>query len=139
MKLRSKEEHRNRKDDSMPSKLDHAAEVLGDAVGAVEVATATAGKRVKQGLSEAAATIGSSRTAERVEQRLDPTRKAVAKKVARAKKASKKRVASVKRKAVSTKKTAKAGTARAKRKAVSAKKSAHKKAAPAKRKAPPAA
>ena len=57
--------HLNRKDDSMPNKLDHAAEVVGDAVGAVEAATATAGKRVKQGLSEAAATIGSSRTAER--------------------------------------------------------------------------
>ena len=64
----------------MPSKLDHAAEIVGDAVGTAGAATAAAGKRVQQGLSEAAAAISSSDTATRIEKRLSPSRKKVAKK-----------------------------------------------------------
>ena len=75
----------------MPGKLDHAAEMVGDAVGTVGAATTAAGKRVQQGLSEAATAISTSDTATRIEKRLSPTRKKVAKKAARAKKAAKKR------------------------------------------------
>ena len=44
----------------MPDNLDKAAEVVGDAVGTIETAAAEAGSRVRQGLSEAATTIGTS-------------------------------------------------------------------------------
>ena len=91
----------------MPSKLDHAAEIVGEAVGTVGAATAAAGKRVQQRLSEAETAIGSSATADRIEKRLRPTRKALAKKASRAKKTAKKRAASVTRKAGGAKKTAK--------------------------------
>ena len=91
----------------MPSKLDRAAELVGDAVGSVGAATAAAGKRVQQGLSEAGTAIGSSATADRIEKRLRPTRKALAKKTSRVKKTAKKRAASVTRKAGGAKKTAK--------------------------------
>ena len=87
----------------MPSKLDHAAEIVGDAIGTV----GAAGKRVQQGLSEAGTAIGSSATADRIEKRLRPTRKALAKRARRAKKTAKKRAASVTRKAGGAKKTAK--------------------------------
>jgi hypothetical protein len=119
----------------MPSKLDHAAEVVGDAVGTVGAATAAAGKRVQQGLSEAAAAIGSSDTADRIERRLVPTRKAIANKVTRAKKTAKKRAASVTRKAGGAKKTAKKRAASVTRKAGGAKKTAKKRAASVTRKA----
>ena len=89
----------------MPNKLDHAADIVGDAVGTVGAATAAAGKRVQQGLSEAAAAIGSSETADQIERKLAPTRKAIAKKAARAKKTTKKRAASVTRGAGGAKKT----------------------------------
>ena len=44
----------------MPNKLDHAAEIVGEAVGAVGTASAAAGKRLQEGFSEAAAAIAST-------------------------------------------------------------------------------
>ena len=53
----------------MPSKLDRAAELVGDAVGTIETATATAGTRAQQGLSEAATAIAGSAAIDRVEKK----------------------------------------------------------------------
>jgi len=83
----------------MPENLDKAAEVVGDAVGTIETAAVVAGSKVRQGLSEAAATIGNSKTADLVEKRARPIRKAAAKKAKSIKKTIKKQAAVAKRKA----------------------------------------
>ena len=70
----------------MASKLNRAAELVGDAVGTVEAATAGA--------------------ADRIEKRTKPIRKTIAAKATSAKKVAKKRAAPVKRKATSAKKRA---------------------------------
>ena len=98
----------------MPSKLDHTAEIVGDAVGTVSAATAAASKRVRQGLSEAAAAVGSSKAIDRIEKRLAPAKKAATKKVGTAKKVAKKQVTTAAKKASAAKKAGakKVGTAK---------------------------
>ncbi len=82
---------------SMPGKIDKAAEVVGDAVGTVEAAAAVAGSRVRQGLSEAATAIGSSKAAGRVEKQAHPIKKAAAKKAKSIKKTIKRQATVAKR------------------------------------------
>src|SRR5580692_4300927 len=60
----------------MPERIDRAAEVVGDAVVTIETAAAAAGSKVRQGLSDAATAIGSSKTADLVEKQARPIRKA---------------------------------------------------------------
>ena len=91
----------------MPAKIDKAAEVVGDAVGTVEAAAAAAGTKVRQGLSEAATTIGSSKTAGRIEKQARPIKKAAVKKAKAIKRTIKKQATVVKRKATGAEKTAK--------------------------------
>jgi hypothetical protein len=91
----------------MPGKIDKAAEVVGDAVDTVEAAAAVAGSRVRQGLSEAATAIGSSKAVGRVEKQARPLKKAAAKKAKSIKKTIKKQATVAKRKATTAKKTAK--------------------------------
>ena len=90
----------------MARKLGHTAEIVGDALGSVSAATTAAGKRVRQGLSEAAAAISSSKTANRIEERLAPAKKVAAKKVDAARKTGKKQVTDATKKAATTKKRA---------------------------------
>src|ERR1700684_1455759 len=91
----------------MAHKLDKAAEVVGDAVGTIETAALTAGSRVRQGVSEAATVIGASKTADRVETRARPIRKAAAKKAKSIKKTIKKQAAVAKRRVTVAKKVGK--------------------------------
>jgi hypothetical protein len=123
---------------SMPTKLDKAAEVVGEAVGTLETAAAAAGSRVKQGLSEAATAISGSKSADRVEKSTRPLRKSAAKKAKSIKRATKKEAAVVKRKAAGAKKTAKKRATGARKtaakRATVTKKAAKKQASVAKRK-----
>jgi hypothetical protein len=92
---------------TMPSKVDRAAEFVGDAVGTIETAAATAGSRVEQGLSEAATVIAGSKAADRIETKTRPIRKAAAKRASKIQKAAKKRASTATRKASGAKKSAK--------------------------------
>ena len=100
----------------MPSRLDKAAELVGEAIGTVEAASTVAGARARQGLSEARAVIEASESARRIEKRAGPIARKTAKKVKSIKKTTK-------RKATNSKKKA------AKRKAAGAKTTAKKRSA----------
>ena len=131
----------------MPSRLDKAAELVGDAIGTVETASKVAGKRTQQGLREAKAVIEASESANRIEKRARPIAKKTAKKVesikrtakrkaAISKSAGKKQVANVRRSAKERSATAKKRTTAATRKATGAKKAAKKRTTAATRRPP---
>ena len=91
----------------MPSRLDKAAGMLGDAVGTIETATARAGSILRQGLDEAVTAIEASKSAQRVEKQARPLLEGAARKAKSLKKTAKKQTAVAKRKATGAKKTAK--------------------------------
>jgi hypothetical protein len=98
----------------MAKRLTRVAEAVGNTAGSIEATTASAGTKVQNGLSGAADKIGSSRTADRIEKRTRPARKALAKKVAGAKQVAKRRAATATKQAGGAKKAAtkKAGGAK---------------------------
>ncbi len=63
----------------MADKLNQAAELVGEALGKAEVATTVVGARTQKGISEAATALGQSEPIDRLEKRLRPARKAIAK------------------------------------------------------------
>jgi DNA-binding protein HU-beta len=116
----------------MPSKLDRAAALVGDAVGTIETATGAAGTRVQQGLSKAATAIAESSAVDRMEKKTRPIRRAAAEKAVGIKKTAKRRATTAAKKATGAKKTAKRRATTAAKKATGAKKTA-KKRSPARR------
>ena len=85
----------------MPRKL---TEIVEAAIDSLEGATAAAGSKVHQGLSDTASAIAGSSLIERVEKQAKTGRKRIAKKVGKAKKVAKKQVAKTTKKAPATKK-----------------------------------
>ena len=97
----------------MADRLDRAAEVIGDALGKLEVTTAAVAGKAEDGLNEASHVIATSETAGKIQERLAPARKALKKHAAKARKAVKRGATTASKKAARTKKAA-----RGKRRAV---------------------
>jgi hypothetical protein len=115
--------------------LDRAAELVGDVVGTVGGASEIIGSRARQGLDEAASAVSQSDVVESLEESLDPARKAIKRKVRKAKKVVKRQRAIASATATGAKKTAKKRASTVRRKATGAKKTAKKRASTVRRKA----
>jgi hypothetical protein len=106
----------------MTNRLNRVAEVIGDAAGTLEAAAVSGGSKARESLDDATAAIAKSDIADRIDKRTGRARKAIAKRIVRAKKVAKKRATTASNKATGAKKVAKKRATTASNKATGAKK-----------------